>query len=97
MSNQYYPGGAGFGGTTRAAGAPGYAVLVFSINGSFVKNDGAWSPIKQTWVKDNDIWKPTQGVYVNVNGTWEAVDGTFAPNFIASGGDFGYSSRPQGT
>jgi hypothetical protein len=96
-ANQFFPGGAGYGGVTRAAGAPGYAVLEFEIDGTFVNNNGVWSTVKQTWVNNNGTWQPTQGVYVKKDDVWQAVDGTLAPNFSVVSGGFGYSSRPQGT
>jgi len=90
----YYPGGGvGYGGTTGQAGNPGYAVLDFDINGTFVKVNDGWQPVKQTWVKDNGDWYPVKGDFVNVNGIWEPVSGTYAPNFVVASGQFGYVSR----
>jgi len=96
-NNQFFPGGVGFGGTTRSAGSPGYAVLEFEINGTLVRSNDQWTPVKQTYVKQDNVWKQVQGTYVNNNGVWTPVDGTLAPNFVPVSGDFGYSSRPQGS
>ena len=92
-SSQFYPGGVGVGGTTRADGTPGYAVIQFDIQGTFINNNNTWSPVKQTWVNDNGVWKPAQAVYVKNNGVWEPVNGSLAPNFNIVDGAFGYASR----
>jgi len=97
VNQTYYPGGGvGYGGDTTQAGNPGYAVLDFEINGTFVKVDNTWQNVKQTWVKDQGTWYPVKGDFINVNGTWEPVSGTYAPNFEAASGQFGYVSREFG-
>jgi hypothetical protein len=92
----YYPGGVGLGGVTTQPGTPGYAVLDFEINGTFVNINNTWQNVKQTWVKDNNTWYPVRGDFVKVNGAWEPVSGTFAPNFGAVSSQFGYVSRGGG-
>lgn len=92
--NGYWSGGVGYGGANGAgAGNPGYAVLEFEINGTFLNSDGTFYPVKETWVKDGGVWKVTNGVYINVAGVWKPVDGTLAPNFGLVSGSYGYSSR----
>lgn len=94
----YWTGGVGYGGANGAgAGNPGYAVLEFEINGTFINSSGTFYPVKETWVKDAGIWKQTKGVYIKKDGIWLPVDGTLAPNFVSVGGAYGYSSRPYGT
>jgi hypothetical protein len=95
--NAFWSGGAGIGGANGAgSGTPGYAVLEFEIDGTFVNIEGTFRPVKQTWVNQNGVWRPAQGVFVNQQGTWRSVDGTFAPNF-SSTGSLGYISRANGT
>lgn len=97
--NAYYPGGPGRGGTygvngtNGTQGAPGYAVIVFDITGTFVKNGGAWQTVKTTYVKQTGAWKPVKGTYIKQNGIWQPIEGVFAPTFTSASGNFGYSSR----
>lgn len=93
-SNGYWSGGSGIGGTQTRPGTPGYAVFVFSINGTFIKTGDTWQNVKQTYIKQDNTWKAVKGVFVKNGGTWEPVDGTNAPYFTSVGGAFGYSSRP---
>jgi hypothetical protein len=96
--NPYWTGGVGLGGVNGGGGGlPGYAVLEFEINGTFLNSSGTYYPVKETWVKDSNIWKRATGVYLKKDGVWQPVDGTLAPNFARVGGSFGYSSRAQGS
>jgi hypothetical protein len=98
-SNPLFVGGnqgAGYGGLAGGGGNPGYAVLEFEINGTFLNSNGTYYPVKETWVKDGGIWKRSTGVYLKKDGVWQAVDGTLAPDFVSVGGAYGYSSRPNG-
>jgi hypothetical protein len=96
--NPYWPSGVGYGGANGGgAGNPGYAVLEFEINGTFLNSSGTYYPVKETWVKDSNIWKRATGVYLKKDGVWQPVDGTLAPNFVSVGGAYGYSSRANGT
>jgi hypothetical protein len=92
--NPYWTGGVGYGGANGGGtGNPGYAVLEFEINGTFLNSNGTYYPVNETWVKDSNVWKRAVGVYLKKDGVWQPVDGTLAPNFTSVGGAYGYASR----
>jgi len=39
----------------------------------YIKNGGAWVPIKKEWVKDAGVWKPVQKKWVKDAGVWKLI------------------------
>jgi len=93
-SNAYYIGSAGYGGTERANGSAGMAILLFDTPGSFVHTGASFQPVRQTWIKVNGAWQSTQAVYVKSDGVWTPTLDSFAPTFASTVDTFGIASRP---
>lgn len=94
ISNAYYTGSAGYGGTERNNGSAGMAILLFDTPGSFVHTDVSFEPVRQTWVKVNEAWQPTQAVYIKQDGVWVPTLDSFAPTFASTGSEIGTAGRP---
>ena len=95
-NSPYYRSGSARGGAATLFGRPGYAVLVFDINGVFVRSDSGWDPVQKTWVKLGDTWTPVLTTWVNNSGIWQAVISSQenAPTFFNVPSNFGAQSRP---
>lgn len=99
-SNSFYVSPAGYGGTasygiTRASnGSPGYAVLLFNVNSQWVRYNGTYQSVSNTYIKDAGIWKPVKAVYIKDGGVWKTVNGGEVPAMTPVAGKFGSSPRP---
>lgn len=94
VPNGRTPGGAGspyYVGNSRGgtgaisgggtAGTAGYAVFVFDIKSTYVKDSGTWYGAQEVYVRDQNTWRTVKGIYVNQGGEWFPVYGATAPNF----------------
>jgi hypothetical protein len=85
-TNPYYTGSTGRGGSGSqpyAAAAAGAAVLLFDVPGVFVKHEGSFQQVNDTWIKHNNQWQEVQAIYVKSGGAWQPVLGSSAPAFQA--------------
>jgi len=94
VTSEFYPGGAGTGGTTRSSGNAGSAVLLFDTPGLFVHTEISFEPVKDSWIKINNNWVPVETTYIKRNGTWQPLLGSFAPIFSVLRDIFGQAPRP---
>ena len=81
------------GGSPRAQGTVGYAVLEFDVLGSFVKDAGAWQPIDTAYIKLSGVWRQIQATYVKQGGVWQPIFGSFSPTTSQNAAQVGTNPR----
>jgi hypothetical protein len=88
--------GVGTGGTGNGAAnsGNGYAVFVFTIGRTYVKQSGTWSAVNQTYVKKDGVWQPVSVAYIKYNGQWIPTQGSTPIVLSAVGGNYGAQPRP---
>ena len=88
--------GGQIGGYRGKPGTAGYAVMVFDINGQYVKTGGNWTSVSNTYVKKSGSWTKVKETYVKQNGVWKPIlnSQATAPAFTNTAGKFGISYRP---
>lgn len=97
-NNPYYFGSIGYGGTVGANsgnnGESGLVVLVFDFAGSYVYNNGSWTPISQTYIMQNNNWIPVKGTWIKDNNQWKPIVDNISPVFNTVAGRVGVLARP---
>ena len=90
---KYWTADRAAGGSPRAQGTVGYAVLEFDVLGSFVKDAGAWQPIDTAYIKSSGSWRQIQATYVKQAGVWQPIFGSFSPTTSQNAAQVGVNPR----
>ena len=93
--------GYSFGGGPASNGGDGVVLLEFYTQPNpWVKVNGVWKKVTTAFVKAGAAWKTVAQVWIKQNGEWLRVNSgqsTFTTTTLASGVDYGTSSRGYGS